>query len=179
MNKRQRQSRPRYIAFVAASIDGRITLTSKHPPHWTSKEDWKFFQDALSSVDAVVVGRNTYASVARRLRKRNTFVLSSRPKTLVRRGTVTFVNPAKVDLPRLLGRYESVAILGGGTVYRFMLERRLLDEIFITVEPLIFGRGKAMFVGGTRTTQMRLLSVRKLNRTGTLLLHYKIYHQHP
>ena len=177
MKQRQLQHKPRYIAFVATSVDGRISLSSKHPPDWTSKDDWKFFQKSLTRVDAVVVGRNTYQSVAERLRKRNTFVLSSRPKTLTRRGTVTFVNPAKVSLPNLLERYKSVAVLGGGEVYRFMLESKLLDEIFVTVEPLIFGRGKEMFVGGTRTTRASLLSVKRLNKNGTLLLHYQINHQ--
>ena len=77
----------------------------------------------------------------------------------------------------LLEKYKPVAVLGGGAVYRFALESGLLDEIFITVEPFIFGRGKEMFVGGTRTVRMRLLSVRRLNRTGTLLLHYQINQQ--
>ena len=176
MNKQRLRHRPRYIAFIAASVDGRISLSSKHAPDWTSKEDWKFFQKSLAHIDAVVVGRNTYESVAERLRKRNTFVLSNRPKTLTRRGTVTFVNPAKVSLLKLLERYKSVAVLGGGAVYRFMLESKLLDEIFVTIEPLIFGRGKGMFVDGTRTTHVRLLSVKRLNQSGTLLLHYQINH---
>ena len=177
MNKQHLQHKPRYIAFVAASLDGRISLSSKHPPHWTSKEDWDFFQKSLARVDAVVVGRDTYQSVAERLRKRNTFVLSSRPKTLTRRGTVTFVNPAKVNLSKLLERHKSIAVLGGGTVYRFMLENKLLDEIFVTVEPFIFGRGKEMFVGGIRTARVKLLSAKRLNRNGTLLLHYQINYQ--
>lgn len=179
MQQKLLRHRPRYIAFVAASVDGRISLSSKRPPRWTSKEDWKFFQKSLAHIDAVVVGRNTYESVAKRLQKRNTFVLSSRPKTLTRRGTVTFVNPAKVHLPKLLERCKSVAVIGGGAVYRFMLESKLLDEIFVTVEPLIFGRGKEMFVGGARTTRVGLLSVKRLNRSGTLLLHYQINHQRP
>lgn len=176
MKKNNLQHRTRYVAFVAASVDGRISLSSKTLPRWTSKEDWRFFQKSLSRVDAVVVGRNTYQSAAERLRKRNTFVLSSRPKTIKRRGTVTFVNPKNVDLEKLFQEYKNIAVLGGGAVYRFMLERGLLDEIFVTVEPLIFGRGKEMFVGGTRTIRVSLLSVRRLNRTGTLLLHYKINH---
>lgn len=179
MNKQHLQHKPRYIAFVATSVDGRISLSSKHPPHWTSKEDWQFLQKSLSHVDAVVVGRNTYEAAADRLRKRNTFVLSSRPKALTRRGTVTFVNPEKVNLSKLLESYKSVAVLGGGTVYRFMLEQELLDEIFVTVEPLIFGRGKEMFIGSTQTTRVKLLSVKRLNRTGTLLLRYQLNHQQP
>lgn len=174
--KHQPQHRPRYIAFVASSVDGRISLTSKTQPDWTSKEDWRFLQKWLSYIDAVVVGRNTYRAAAARLRKRNTFVLSSRLKTLKRRGTVIFVNPINVNLEQFFREYKTVAVLGGGMVYRFMLEKGLLDEIFITVEPLIFGRGKAMFIGGTRTKQLHLLSVRKLNRAGTLLIHYKINH---
>ena len=55
-------------------------------------------------------------------------------------------------------------------------ERRLLDEIFITIEPLIFGRGKDMFVGGNKTTELCLLSVKQLNIRGTLLLHYQVNH---
>lgn len=176
MKQKHLPHRTRYIAFVATSVDGRISLSSKTLPHWTSKEDWQFFQKSLSRIDAVVLGRNTYQSAADRLRKRNTFVLSSRPKTIKRRGTVTFVNPTSVNLAKLLEGYKSVAVLGGGAVYRFMLESGLLDEIFVTIEPLIFGHGKEMFVGGNRTTQLRLLSARRLNRTGTLLLHYKINH---
>ena len=174
MTRNHPSHKTRYIAFVAASVDGRISLSSTALPDWTSKEDWQFFQKSLSRMDAVVVGRNTYQSAADRLRKRNTFVLSSRPKTAQRRGGVTFVNPSRVNLAHLFGEYKTVAVLGGGAVYRFMLERGLLDEIFVTVEPLIFGRGKEMFTGGTRTMRLRLLSVRKLNRTGTLLLHYII-----
>ncbi|MEK7537866.1 MAG: dihydrofolate reductase [Patescibacteria group bacterium] len=172
--KREPSRRTRFVAFVAASADGRISLTKKTLPDWTSKEDWRFFQNSLAHIDAVIVGRNTYQAAATRLRKRSTFVLSSRLKTVRHRGTVTFVNPAQVDLAELLRPYKTVAVLGGGIVYRTMLESGLLDEIFVTVEPFIFGRGKEMFVGGTQTTQLRLLSVRRLNRSGTILLHYRI-----
>lgn len=174
--KRARQSphKPKYVAFVAASIDGRISLAKKTPPRWTSKEDRRFFQKSLSRADAVVVGRNTYLAAADRLRRRNTFVLSRRPKTATRRGMVTFVNPDKVNPAELLQKYRTVAVLGGGAVYRLMLERGLLDEMFVTVEPLIFGRGKEMFVSGTRTTKLTLISLKRLNHRGTLLLHYKI-----
>lgn len=166
--------RPRFIAFVAASIDGRISLSSKRLPDWTSKEDWDFFQKSLTRFDAVVVGRNTYEAAAERLRNRNTFVLSHRPRTLLRRGMVTFVNPVAVGLGELLTGYKRVAVLGGGEAYRCMLESKLLDEIFVTIEPFIFGRGKEMFIGGTRTVSAHLLSMRRLNKNGTLLLHYQV-----
>ena len=174
-----RQHETRFVAYVATSVDGRISLSKRTPPRWTSREDWKFLERALARVNAVVVGRNTYVAAAKRLRKRDTFVLSSRPTRMVRRGNVTFVNPTKVDLASLLAKYKVVAVLGGSAVYRFMLDRGLLDEMFVTIEPIVFGRGKEMFLGGTRTTRVNLLSVKRLNRTGTLLLHYQIHHQQP
>ncbi|MDO8591259.1 MAG: dihydrofolate reductase [bacterium] len=168
--------KPRYIAFVAASVDGRISLLSKTIPDWTSKEDQRFFYRSLAKVGAVVVGRNTYKAAAARLRQRNTFLFSNRIAATRRRGTVTFINPARVNLGVMFANYKTVAILGGGRVYQTMLEKNLLDEIYITIEPLVFGRGKEMFVGAVRTTQLRLLSARRLNRSGTLLLHYKVKH---
>ncbi len=167
-------SKTQFVVFVATSVDGRISLTKKTLPDWTSKEDWSFFQKSLQKFDAVIVGRNTYQAAATRLRQRTTFVLSSRISTSQRRGTVTFLNPARVDIKQLLKQYKRVAVLGGAMVYRTMLERGLLDELYITIEPLIFGRGQAMVIGGTITTQLRLISQRRLNKAGTLLLHYKI-----
>lgn len=164
----------RFIALVASTVDGRISLTKKSLPDWTSKEDSLFFQKSLKSFDAVVVGRNTYLSAESSLCKRNTFVLTSCPKTIERKGTVVFVNPASVNLAEIFREYKNIAVLGGGAVYCFMLENGFLDEIFVTIEPLIFGRGKEMFIGGTKTVQVKLLSMKRLNLSGTILLHYKI-----
>ena len=166
--------RPRYIAYVAATLDGKISLTEKTQPNWTSKEDWKFFQGELSRADAVVVGRNTFESVASKLRKRNTFVLSSRVKKIQKKGMVTFLNPARVNIGKLLAGYKKVAVVGGGAVYRTMLELGLLDELYVTIEPLLFGRGKEMFAGKMKTKRLKLISMRTLNKVGTLLLHYRV-----
>jgi len=164
---------PRFIAFAAISIDGRISLAKDKLPIWTSKEDKKFFQTSLAHCDAVIVGRNTYHAAAVRLRRRTTYVLISRVTRPQKRGSVTFVNPAITDITSLLNTHRTVAVLGGAAVYHYMLERGLLHEFYITVEPLLFGCGIPLLAGGTRIHTLQLLSVRKLNSRGTLLLHYK------
>jgi len=163
----------RFIAFAAISIDGRISLAKDKLPIWTSKEDKHFFQTSLAVCDAVIVGRNTYHAAAVRLRRRITYVLTSRVSRPQKRGSVTFVNPAITDIATLLNTHQTVAVLGGAAVYQYMLERGLLHEFYITVEPLLFGRGIPLLAGDTRIHTLRLLSVRKLNSRGTLLLHYK------
>ena len=163
----------RFVGFVASSIDGRISLTKRTAPDWTSAEDWKFLQKSLKRFDAVVVGRNTYLAAQARLKKRTTYVLSRRISKIKRDGSVTFVNPEKTDLGKLLQRYRTVAVLGGAGVYQYMLDHGFLDELYVTIEPLVFGRGVTMFMGGRKNIRLVLTSVRRLNKKGTILLHYK------
>jgi len=173
MKARKRARKARFIAYVASSIDGRISLTAKKRPDWTSPEDWAFFQKKLGKADAVVVGRNTYEAAKTRLRARNTYVFSSKVTEVVRRGTVTFLNPARIDIADMLKDYKTIAVIGGGRVYQAMLNKGLLDELYVTIEPLVFGRGVEMFKGGSKAHAMKLLSVKRLNAKGTLLLRYQ------
>ncbi len=166
----------RFVGFVASSIDGRISPSSTSSQKWTSKEDWNFFQDALSRMDAVVVGRNTYEVAKRSLQRRNTFVLTSKVAKIEKEGNVTFVNPRKNNLAKIFREYKTVGVLGGSFAYQTMLEKGFFDEIHVTIEPLIFGRGVQMFVGSRATTKLRLTSLRRLNARGTLLLRYTILH---
>ena len=177
--------RTKFTAFVAASVDGRISLDPGKSPDWTSREDQIFFRNALSKFDAVVMGWSTFEAARKNMEKRTTFVLSSRPGNPVREkffnggsarqgSFVTFVNPLRAHLRDIFGKFKTVAVLGGGRVYQTMLDEKLMDEIYVTVEPLIFGQGIPMFVGGASTAHLRLVSVEKLNKIGTVLLHYKI-----
>ncbi len=161
-----------FVAYVAASIDGRISLDEKTVPDWTSKEDWKFFQKGLSKADAVIAGRNTYLAAQKRLDKRNTFVFTSTVTKLSKKGNVMFLNPKHTNLSQLFQEYTTVVIVGGARVYQTMLEHNMLDELFVTIEPLVFGRGQTMFSNGTKNSRLKLKNVRKLNKKGTLLLHY-------
>ena len=76
--------------------------------------------------------------------------------------------------PFIFRDYNTVGIVGGAGVYQKMLDLNLMDEIYVTIEPVIFGRGREMFVGGTKTNNLKLISNKKLNKNGTMLLHYKI-----
>ncbi len=174
MIKKKSLSSTKYTAFIASSIDGKISLVSKVMPDWTSREDWNFLQNSLSVMDAVIVGRNTYVSAKARLDKRNTYVLSSKFTGIKKVGKVKFVNPKNVKLDEEFKNYKKVAILGGGRVFQTMLNLNLLDDVYLTIEPLIFGRGKEMFVGGKKIVKIKLISTKTLNKKGSLLLHYKI-----
>ncbi len=164
----------KYVAYVASSIDGRIAKSKTSGTDWTSKEDWKFFQGSLSQMDAVIAGHNTYKVAESGLKKRNTIVLTS--KKIKSFGSVVFFNPEKKDLKKFLTskKYKKVGIVGGASVYDFCLRNKMLDELFVSIEPYVFTQGVPMFLGKTfKKYKFTLMSVKKLNKKSTLLLHYK------
>lgn len=162
------------IAIAAITIDGKIALDEKHPSDWTSKEDKDFLHEMLDRSDVIVVGNNTYKAAVEPLSKRNCIVFTTSVETSERKSdTLTYCNPSSADCIPLMEKYETIAVLGGTKTYTWFLENDLLDEIYLTIEPLVFGRGFPLFESSKDVmARFRLKSTKQLNEKGTLLLHY-------
>lgn len=168
-----------FTAYVAASIDGRIAKNESSGAGWTSGEDWNFFQKSLNKADAVIAGRNTYNVAKNRLKLRNTIALTSKVNSLKIKDRTVFLNPQKFNLKKFLQNenYKRVAIVGGAKVYDFCLRNKMLDELFVTIEPYVFTSGVPMFAGDNfKKYNFILESVKKLNKRGAILLKYRIKH---
>jgi dihydrofolate reductase len=178
--------KPVFIAFAAMTLDARIARSSDESSDWTSAEDKEFFRSKVKEFDpeAVIVGRVTYEVSREALAKYNCIVLTrSMPLVPVpamydnpfgspRR--VFFVNPQQVDLRGHLNDsgYQRVAVFGGAQVYSFCLAQNFLDELYLTVEPVVFGEGPVLF-GFSASGEFALKSIKPLNELGTTLLHYE------
>src|SRR3990167_1887408 len=162
------------IAIAAVTIDGKIAIHSGHLSDWTSPEDKDFLHEMLDKSDVVIVGNNTYKTAIEPLSKRNCIVFTASVRTSEHKSDMlTYCNPASSDCIPLMGKYEEVAVLGGTQTYTFFLENDLLDELYLTIEPIIFGRGLNLFESTKDVlANFRLESTKKLNEKGTLLLHY-------
>ena len=69
--------------------------------------------------------------------------------------------------------YRRIAVLGGTQIFSWFFKKNLLDEIYLTIEPVVFGSGLPLFNADVDTVQkFKLASVRRLNKTGTVLLRY-------
>jgi len=159
--------------MMAVTLDGKIAKNSDHFPDWTSKEDKKLFFQTSKDFGAVMMGEKTF----------DTF-----PAPLPDRLNVVFTqneNPEdKKDVKWVSGDIEKVindlekdgfdkALLGGGTYLNSLfLEKGLIDEIIVTIEPKIFGDGLSLF-NGDFDVDMELINFEKIN-DNSLVLKYKI-----
>jgi dihydrofolate reductase len=168
----------RCIAIAATTLDGKIALDAGHFSDWTSPEDKTFMRTLLEKCDVVVVGHNTYKTAIEPLSKRNCIVLTSSVATTERKSDKLILwNPMTTTFEAVAGEYKTVAILGGAKTYSYFLQNNLLDELYLTIEPLVFGRGINLFEhSSSKPARFKLLSMEKLNDTGSVLLRYEVSH---
>lgn len=163
----------------AASINGKITQ-GESSMDWISGEDQEHFSRLRQMHDTVVMGRVTYEQARPnpepgKLR----VVLTHNPDRFASKvvpGQLEFIDASPEELAKQLknrGR-QKVLVAGGSTVTRDFLRAGLADELYLTIEPLIIGTGKPLVTKGEFATNLKLLSVKKLNDRGTLLAHYAI-----
>ena len=169
--------KPNYYAVAAISIDGFIArYPGESSRQWTSKEDYRHLQKMENRADVLLLGRTTYEVARKGLSKRNCIVLTGKVKGVKRIGEkLTFLNPENKNLEKFIEekKYRKVCVLGGRGAYNYCLEKNLLDELWITIEPVLFGAGIGMFSKKVTLKKMKLVSAKKLNKKGTILLHYK------
>ncbi len=164
----------RCIAIAAVTIDGKIAVGPGHFSDWTSPEDKDFLHEFLDASDVIVVGNNTYKTAIEPLSKRNCIVLTSSVSSTERKNDKLLLwNPAGAPHSTVLQNTGTIAILGGTQTYTYFLENNLLDEMYITIEPVVFGRGLNLFESRENLLRkFHLESLKQLNENGSLLLHF-------
>jgi dihydrofolate reductase len=173
-NRKRYMSAPTYNAIVAVTIDGKIAKDKHHMSDWTSKEDKEFMRAELKKSDVIVIGNNTYKTATGPLSKRNCIVFTrSVENTKQEHENLLYCNPANTSIEKLIKEkgYKTIAILGGAATYSYFLEKNLIDNLYLTIEPLIFGDGIGLF-NAPHKARMKFITMKQLNLEGAVLLHY-------
>lgn len=170
-------TRPTFTAVFASTIDGRITDHEGHFHNWGSEEDHAFFQRLIPQYDAIVVGRVTYEHLSKRAGFPRPMFVITKDRDLIKRGSdVQGIDVATADIAHVLQQqaYKNILVIGGTKTYSYFLERGLLDEVFVTIEPLTFGQGQSAFSHAHfHPSRFSLIACKPLNSHGTILLHYR------
>jgi dihydrofolate reductase len=159
--------------IAALSADGYIARDSSAPSTaWTSKADKKRFVEISKRAGVVVMGQNTWKTFGgKALKDRLNIVYSPERLPDMPEGVeITSKAPAEL-LAELEGRgFKEVAICGGSMIYTMFMKSGLVNKLYLTIEPVIFGDGIRLF----RETLDYKLKLENCTKTedGTLLLEY-------
>jgi dihydrofolate reductase len=161
------------FAVAAITADGFIARDAGHGADWTSVEDKRNFVRLTKAAGVMVMGSTTFDTIGRALPGRRNIVYTSRPKNYQIEGVET-TQEAPRDLIDRLGREgcEAVAIIGGAQIYDLFIKSGLVNELFLTVEPKLFGQGVNLIKSAT-DLELSLIEVEKLG-DNTPLLRYRI-----
>ncbi|HTK33335.1 MAG TPA: dihydrofolate reductase family protein [Candidatus Paceibacterota bacterium] len=157
--------------IAAMTADGYIAKDAQHSPfNWTSKADKKRFIDITKKAGVIVVGSSTYKTFPGALKERLNIVYS-RSQSFDGAET-TQDEPAEL-LKKLEARgFKEVAICGGEAIYTMFMKAKVVDRLYLTVEPIIFGKGVKLF-NDDMLFHLKLVSSAE-SSSGALLLEYAV-----
>lgn len=168
---------PRFSVFIATSLDGYIARTNGaidwlaivHPV-----DEAHGYQAFLASVDAIVLGRGTYDTVLGfdqwPYPGKRVVVMTHRPAE-ARHGEEFFSGSA-VELAARLGEAQRVYVDGGNVVSQFFAAG-LIDDVTISVIPILLGDGIRLFSGGEGEHRLELESQRSWP-SGMVQMRYRV-----
>lgn len=171
------------VLAMVMSVDGKTTKWNNPNIYgWTSKEDQKHFFSLVEKHNVIIMGRKTYdaaRSVMKLSAKKLRVVITNTPEKYEKfavRGQLEFTSDSPeelIDRLKMQG-YAKVLLVGGEGINALFLKAGFVNEVWITVEPAIFGYGNSLISKEKFDVKMRLKHVRMLNKRGTLLLKYQV-----
>jgi dihydrofolate reductase len=158
--------------MMAMTVDGKIAKDKTQFADWTSREDKKLFVETSLAHGVIMMGENTFNTFPAPLKNRLNVVFSEIEHE--EKEGVKWVKgePEKVLIELEQLGYKSALLGGGSYLNSFFLEKKLISEIILTVEPKIFGAGLSLF-NRDLDANLKLLEIKKLNED-TLMLRYQV-----
>ena len=157
--------------IAAISLNGKIAAAADQSSlEWTSKEDTKFFVEKTKECKVMIMGRKTFDTIGHGLKDRLMIVITCVPEKFSGMEGVEFScsTPGQI-LKDLASRgYESVAITGGAGVYSMFLKEKLITDVFLTIEPILFGNGISL-AETFDDVKLELVEVKMLGEQSVLL----------
>jgi dihydrofolate reductase len=157
-------ARPRISVFIAHTLDGLIATDD-------DRLDWLFAAGAegedygydafMADVDAVAMGRGTYSFIEHTdwsYGDRPVYVFTRREVEPRPEFTYWERTPAQAVAEWEAAGHRHVYVDGGVLISSF-LDAGLVDDLTLTVVPLLLGSGKRLFHPVGRSTALRLESV--------------------
>ena len=169
------------ILIFVSTLDGKVTKWgSPDVKSWSSHQDQDYYANVLNESPLIVMGRNTFNPDTFKPRANRLLIILTRHpekyKSLEVLGQIEFTNESPLEL---VARFKSkghkqMLVLGGPYLATSFLKEQLIDELWLTFEPKIFGTGGNFVTNVKLDISLCLIHVEKVNEQGTLITKYAV-----
>lgn len=162
------------VLVMAMTADGKISRNPLEPVDWTGREDKKAFVRITRDAGVVIMGARTFETIQRPLPGRKNIVMTRDTTRTSDHPDLVFTSrsPAKILESLEKEGADTAALIGGAVINTLFLQEDLIDEIYVTLVPRLFGKGLAMF-NREFDRKMTLVDLVRLDEDA-VLLHYAV-----
>ncbi|GAB4492942.1 MAG: dihydrofolate reductase family protein [Saprospiraceae bacterium] len=180
------------IYHVATTLDGFIAHNDGSFVGFLPKGDHVAdFLDSIKHYGAILMGKNTYevgytygmkpgdpayadfnADMKNYVFSRSAAFESNNRVQLVRENEIDFIKNLKTEPGK------DIWLCGGGALAGSLLHNELIDELWLKLNPVVFGSGITLFGDNKQKIDLVFLNS-KTYESGVLLLQYKISYHSP
>ncbi len=166
------------ILYVATSINGLITK-GEDDSDWVTETDWKEFGSLMRDCGIMVMGRRTYEIFGDDFPCEGAVnvVMTSQRKLLGQETSkdVIFTDKTPRDVVKMAEEegFKKLMLIGGMKLNTSFFEEDLIDEVWLSVHPLLIGNGKMIMDKINYDRKVKLLGIKELDE-GLVQLRYEI-----
>ena len=156
--------------YIATTIDGYIA-SNDGDLDWLSehsnpeRHDYGY-KDFFSSIDIVILGGNTYRGIISMdvlwpYREKETYIVTRTPFGV--KENIHYITDNIIETISELRQKggKDIWLVGGGKLTTMLLNSDLVDEMIITVIPIILGKGIALFPDYPKMSNWKAIEVHK------------------
>ena len=171
------------ILGVAVTLDGYIEGPNAEYDWCFTDQDYGL-NEFYGRIDAMFIGRKSYEMLQKHELENGEDVVPGMPKlkeyvfsdTLkeVKEGVVLVSGDSMVEARRIKDiPGKDIWLFGGASLNKAMMEAGLVDELWLSVHPILLGAGRQLFSGQNHRSQLTLLES-KTYESGLVSLRYSI-----
>ncbi len=148
--------------------------------NWVTETEWSSFSSMIKKAGNMIIGRRTYEIMLKNddfkksdFREIKIVVLSEKLIKTHNRKVSVVDSPQKAVQVLKEERFRTGVVCGGGGLNASFMSADLVDELYLDVEPIMFGKGIKLFAESDFETNLDLIGTKRISKN-EVQLHYKI-----
>ena len=163
---------------VAMSLDGFIA-GPQGESDWIVMDPDLDFNALFSAFDTVLLGRKTYEATRQPgseegMPGMQTYVFSRTLRPADCPGVILSDDPKETIREIKAGTGKDIWLFGGGSLFRSLLELRLVDSVEVAIMPVLLGDGIPLLPPPANLATLKLVRHQVYEKTGTVSLEYAL-----